>query len=157
MNSVVKLNIETLRSRGGRGIAGVLWFVVDGRPFPSVGWDDFVDVVLTAFATGCGQLLRRESDVAIVHLMEGPYAIELAGTSCGRIRLSAVERGVTRRVAAVGEVDAAALAEEVLAACAQALERCQAQVWCGADVGALELSAKKLAAALASAAAEPSP
>src|SRR4051812_22305838 len=95
MSSFLVVDSSSLEARVGAAATANLWLVVDGREFPSRGWNDFAVVVLAWWATALLRLFRGASTKERVDFMDGPYAVEVTGPSSGALRLRALE-GVER-------------------------------------------------------------
>jgi hypothetical protein len=93
--------------------------------FPLPGWNDFIVVVLEAWASALLRLLRGTSRSERVHFMEGPYAVDISRVEGGAFRVCAIERPNRERfcvdVRPVSLVESVATAAEaVLLVCRQA-------------------------------------
>src|ERR1044071_10222141 len=80
----------TFRSSGPA--TGDITLLVDGVPFPSAGWNDFVIVILQAWISALVRLAQQASQNERVHFMGGTYAIDLGPVRNGLVRLRAIER-----------------------------------------------------------------
>jgi len=105
---------------------GNVWIMLGQLAFPFQNWNDFVVVILEAWASAVVRMLRGVSEHERVHFMEGPYVVEVSRASEDVLRLHAIER--VRQEQEIASEDARALdfidgmlacSEEVLAACRQ--------------------------------------
>jgi hypothetical protein len=94
--------------------------------FPFQNWNDFVVVILEAWAAAVVRMLRGVSEHERVHFMDGPYVVEVSRASEGVLRLRAIERARQEQEITCEDTQALdfingllACAEEVLAACRQ--------------------------------------
>lgn len=118
---------------------GDIAVMVGGVVFPDPGWNDFVVVILDAWALALPRLLRGESQSERVHFMEGPYAVDISRIDASSIRLCAIE-GRDRQVACA-EGATVGFAESVVSASQDVLRACR-------DGGAWTRDAEQLDRAL---------
>lgn len=85
----------SIRSNGRGPVTGDIWIVADREPFPAVGWNDFVVVVLAAFGNALGRIVRG-SKKEIVYFMEGPYEVHVEPAVGGVLACTVDERNRTR-------------------------------------------------------------
>jgi len=133
------VDAKTLRAGSVSPATGAVWIAWDGVAFPSEGWDDFVVVILDAWASALLNLLRSRSEREEVHFMEGPYSVDVTRASESVFQVCAIERrrGLHASVAA----DARILVQSVIAAVESVLAACRA-----AHIGSAEVD--RLSAAL---------
>ena len=111
----------------------------DGTVFPHPQWNDFIVVVLGAWASALLRLLQKESHSERVHFMEGPYAVDIRSVGGGLLHLRALERPSRQRAGA--DVPAVEFAESVISAAEEVLSACR-------DAGCWTEDAEKLAGVL---------
>jgi hypothetical protein len=112
--------------RGRSGATGNICVALGTLVFPDPNWNDFVVVILDAWAAALVRILNGTSEFERVHFMEGPYAVDIEVPSTGELRLRAIDRGQGEREKAVvdtpltGFIDSlTSSATSVLAACRQ--------------------------------------
>jgi len=95
MDAHISIVVETESVRaGGQGPnTGNIWVVLGQEPFPMVGWNDFITVILDALASAVLRLVDGASRQEVVHFMEGPYELHLMRGAAGYLRMTARIRG----------------------------------------------------------------
>lgn len=75
MNTNIHIVVEpeTIRPGHSGPATGTIWLMLNRKAFPDYGWNDFVVVILEAWASAIERLLVGASDHEVVHFMEGPY------------------------------------------------------------------------------------
>src|SRR4051794_37491721 len=72
---------------------GELWVSVGDYAFPAERWNDFVVVILEAWASASLRLAKGSTAVERVHFMDGPYELEMTPRAHdASVRLRAIER-----------------------------------------------------------------
>lgn len=132
---------------GGPATAGI-WLEVDGREFPSRGWNDFAVVVLGWWVAAVLRLLDGESTRETVHFMDGPYAVEVTQPFSSRLRFRGLGGASRRDEVVVGEGRAAPFLDSLLSASRTMLDLCRAQGWWSPDAQELKDSSEALEAAV---------
>jgi hypothetical protein len=122
----IVVDAKTIRPGSAGPATGDVWIVLGQREFPFQNWNDFVVVILEAWAAVVVRILRGFSKLERVHFMEGPYMVEVSCASGGLLRLRAVERAQQEQEIACEDTRAldfidglVVCSEEVLAACRQ--------------------------------------
>jgi len=113
---------------------GDVWLQFGDTAFPVDGWNDFVVVVLEAYACALIRLLEGNGDRQLVHFLEGPYSVEVSG-SREFLTLRALENDRIER--AVAETDAAALVQSLLVGADAVLNQCREIGWESTDTDKL--------------------
>ncbi len=72
---------------------GEIWLAFDSIAFPAPRWNDFVVVILEAWAAALLRILRGSSSFERVHFMDGPFEVEIRRASDDELQLLALERG----------------------------------------------------------------
>lgn len=139
---------ETVRP-GRRGPAtGSIWVVLGKEPFPLVGWNDFVVVIMEALTSAVQRIVVGASQSEVVHFMEGPYELRLERSGTGFLQISAVERGRGERLTLLAsEVE---ILEAVLAPAESILDACRSRACWSTEADSLEAARAVLALALTS-------
>lgn len=134
----VRLLVEppTISLRTSAPATGSIALVVRDVVFPVEGWNDFVVVILEAWATALVRILQRSSETESVHFMEGPYVVELTRLTTGAIQVRALERSGRERV--VTTVMSLVLAEDALLAAQDVVTYCRSQGHRSRDFDRLE-------------------
>ena len=135
------VDLESISLRSAGPATGCIAVNLGGEFFPSARWNDFVVVIVEAWASALLRLLRRSSDVERVHFMEGPYAIEIERIENGQLRLRAIAH--PNRVRAYADVSSTGLAKALLTVGQGVLQKCRRGGYANRDV-------ERLADALAS-------
>src|SRR5215469_12433684 len=86
------VDAKTLQAGGVGPATGAVWISLGEIAFPFEEWDDFVVVILDAWASALLNLLRGVSRREEVHFMEGPYSVEVSRLSESAFQLRAIER-----------------------------------------------------------------
>lgn len=63
---------ETVRPGRPGPATGSIWVVLGKEPFPLVGWNDFVVVIMEALSSAVQRIVAGTSQSEVVHFMEGP-------------------------------------------------------------------------------------
>src|SRR5262245_60597798 len=122
----IVVDAKSIRPGSAGPATGNIWIMLGQLAFPFQNWNDFVVVILEAWASAVVRMLRGVSEHERVHFMDGPYVVEVSSASEDVLRLRAIERA--RQELERGCEDARALdfidgllacSEEVLAACRQ--------------------------------------
>lgn len=135
------LDPSSIGFRSSRPATGNIALLVDGAPFPSAGWNDFVVVILDAWIRALVRLAQHASQNERVHFMEGPYAVDMGHLRNGVVRLTAIER--PHRERALVDVGILPLMEDATTAANLVLDACR-------RAGHESADADRLDAALAS-------
>ena len=125
-NVRIVVDAKTIRSGSAGPVTGNVWIMLGHLAFPFQNWNDFVVVILEAWAAAVVRMLRGVSEHERVHFMDGPYVVEVSCVSEGVLRLRAIERARQELERACEDTRALDFinglldcAEEVLAACRQ--------------------------------------
>lgn len=105
MNTHIVINHGSFRPGGVGPSTGEIWLTIDGVAFPAPHWNDFVIVILEAWAAALLRLARGYSRFERVHFMDGPYEVELSRTGEGVLELRALERGSVEKARVSVRVD----------------------------------------------------
>jgi hypothetical protein len=128
--------------RRSRLATGDVHLALGDDVFPAPGWNDFVVVIVTAFAASARALFAGAPE-ARVFFMEGPYAVDLRrGPDTWTVHL--VETGARERIRAQAPVDGAAFVESILTACDAVLGASDAPPSGSRDTKALAVAAASL-------------
>lgn len=138
MSSAIRVDASSLETRAGAAATANVWLVLEGREFPSHGWNDFVVVVLAWWATALLRLLRGTSKKELVNFMDGPYTVEVSWPSPETFQLRALEGAKRNHERAVGSAPAVEFAISLIAQGRDILEACRQQEWWSSDAAALE-------------------
>ena len=128
------VDAETFRPGGVGPATGGVWLKAGSVVFPLVGWNDFVVVVVEAWAAALLRLLGGSSDREVVHFMDGPYRVELTACSKGEVTLRAIH---DRREVACVRASVVPLLESILAGGDATLLACRRHEHSSADVDRL--------------------
>ena len=112
--------------------------------FPSERWNDFVVVIVEAWASALWRLLSRTSTVERVHFMEGPFEVRLQAVAHGILTVEALER--PNKLRASLNSDERLLATSAVVAADATLQACASAQYRSADVGRLEDAQHRLVA-----------
>lgn len=110
--------------------------------FPTADWNDFVVVIVEAWLSALRRLAAQETESERVHMMEGPYAVDIARLSAGRFRVRALER--PNRQLASSDVSLSVLVEDAIRAGDLVLQSCRNAGDRSADLTRLESSLQAL-------------
>jgi len=138
----LELDVGTVSLRDTGPVTGNIALVLGNERFPTEGWNDFVVVILGAFAVALARLMRRTSETEQVHFMEGPFAVSLTRLEGGEFRIRALER--PSREHALVAVRPFGLVGSVLAACDDVLQLCRSAGHSSRDVDQLEAGLAEL-------------
>jgi hypothetical protein len=127
---------SSIAFRSSGPATGDITLLLDGGPFPSAGWNDFVLVVLQAWISALVRLAQQTSQNERVHFMEGPYAVDVGPLRNGLVRLRAIER--PHRERALVDVGILPLMEDAMTATNHVLEACKRAGHKTADVDRLD-------------------
>jgi hypothetical protein len=75
---------------------GDIWLEMSGTAFPMSHWNDFVVVILHAWAVALVRLLRGKATSAQVYFMDGPHQVDITLVSPRTLRVSAQDSGRER-------------------------------------------------------------
>jgi hypothetical protein len=125
MSSLIIVDTSSVEARAGAAATANLWLVIDGREFPSRGWNDVVVVVLSWWATALLRLFHGTSTQERVNFMDGPYTVEVSGPLAGMLRFRALEGSGRTHETALGGAPAVEFATSVIAQGRQVLEACR--------------------------------
>ncbi len=126
-------DLSSLRVRSpGPAIAGV-WLAVGASAFPSLGWTDFIVVILGWWADALTQILRDKTSHAKVHFMDGPVMVELSMAESDRLSFKMFDCSTERHVVAVGDALLKRLLAEVTERSRLVLEECESRKWWSTD------------------------
>ena len=140
MTAHIMIDPSSFRLGGIGPSTGEIWLAFGRIAFPAPRWNDFVVVILEAFATALLRILMGRSTVERVHFMEGPYEVELRRESAGDLQLRALERGsIEKARAGVTRLDefTSAAARRVIGRTAR-LRVCRATVYKLCERGELD-------------------
>ncbi len=76
---------------------GPIWIILNGNPFPSQDWDDFVVVIMSAMCTAITRLLSGLSEQETIYFMDGPHQLlftKKKNTSSCRLTVRSMERDI---------------------------------------------------------------
>jgi hypothetical protein len=135
-NARLIVDPSSIAFRSSGPATGDIALVVDGAPFPSAGWNDFVLVVLEAWINALVRLAQQASQHERVHFMEGPYAVDMGPLRNGLVRLRAIER--PRRERALVDVEILLMMEDATTAANHVLDACRRAGHESADVDRLD-------------------
>ena len=125
----------SLHSSGTGPVSGKLWLEMDSVAFPEADWDDFVIVILAAWADALLQLQSGLASRAHVHFMEGPYEVELLGPRGGLVGVHARESEA--KPCLTGNVPFSQLSGSVVSASFSMLDACRELGLWSADADSL--------------------
>lgn len=125
------VDTETFHPGGVGPATGGIWLDATSVVFPLAGWNDFVVVIVEAWAASLLRLLGGSSDREVVHFMDGPYRVELTAASKGEVTLRAIHN--EREIACV-HASVVPLLESILAAGEATLLACRRCEHWSADV-----------------------
>ena len=112
MTLLINANPRTLK-RAVRGpMTGDIWITLGRESFPSPRWNDFVVVILCAWANSVLRIVRGESARERVLFMEGPYRVEIETYERGMVHLRATAH--PNKTVAHADVSAKTLLENIL-------------------------------------------
>jgi hypothetical protein len=114
---------KTIRSGGVGPATGDIWITLGQLAFPMKDWNDFVVVILEAWASALVRLLHGVSKHERLHFMDGPYVVEIVCLSEGVLQLRAIESG--RHEKACVDARALPLVESLLAGSEGILSACR--------------------------------
>ena len=127
---------------GTRPATGDITLLLGSESFPAVGWNDFIIVILTGWASALHRLALGTSQYERVYFMEGPYEVQLRRAGPETFALRALERPRWER--ALVEVDAIPLIESVVHGGTDVLAICRAAQHRSTDVERLEATVNSL-------------
>lgn len=104
---------------------GEIWLAFGNIAFPTAHWNDFVVVILEAWAAALLRIIKGSSHFERVHFMDGPYEVTITRAGESMLQLRALERGSIERAcinmpARVLLADLLEVAQDVISACEQA-------------------------------------
>jgi hypothetical protein len=140
-------------------MTGTIWLRLGDVDFPEAGWNDFVVLILDAWVAALLQLLRGESEHAIVHFMEGPHEVHLMPDAGNRLTLVAKTRGrgpEPRQVAAA-KAPLSDVAMDVVTSAEAILSLCQERFLWTVDARRLKSSVAQLRGKITKPQVDPSP
>ena len=124
----IVIDPNTLTSNDPGVATGTLWVAIGGTEFPAEGWNDFVVVILEAWASALLRLAQGASTTELVHFMDGPFELSMAATESGNIELVARERDGAER--ARSTVALATLAQNLSGSAEKILGACRERsIW----------------------------
>lgn len=115
IEATLHVDPRTIRFRQERPATGDIWLRAGATEFPVHGWNDFVVVIVGAFATAARQMLEGAGR-ARVDFMDGPHAVDLIDATGGSWYLRLFDTGTREIVRHEVRVPAAPLVASVLAA-----------------------------------------
>lgn len=115
-----------------RSVVGPIWVRVAGTDFPEPGWPDFPVALLGGWLTTLSELERIGPGPAMLHFMDGPYAIEIIRD--GAVWVVHAQENEADIVAETVVTSLAELVSPVGAAASRALAACRERGWNGSDV-----------------------
>ena len=120
------------RSTHGQ-IAGIVYAMVDGIPFPERGWSDSVVVVLSFWLEALNSLVTGVSDSASLRFLDGPFRIDMKRSASG-VHLIAVDS--RRQDVGVSEldIDLEGIRTQTVRAASQVLCACSEKNWWSPDI-----------------------
>lgn len=133
--SILTVGVETIRPGAGP-CTGDIWIEMGSEAFPMQGWNDFIIVILEAFASALVRILRRVSTVERVYFMEGPYAIDICLIAPNMVRVRAIAD--RHRERAVLDTETLVLIENLLQVCQRAITACRGTACWSQDAERLE-------------------
>jgi hypothetical protein len=89
----IVVDTESLRAGSLGPATGSIWVQLGDKAFPARGWNDFVVVILGAFARAVHRMTSENSQREVIHFMEGPYQLILERTGEGSVAISALHLG----------------------------------------------------------------
>ena len=119
-----RIDTATLRA-GSQGPATAdIALLLGGEAFPMERWNDFVVVILCAWATAAVRLLRKEKAVEKVYFMDGPYLVTIKATRDNFWILELIEHRASPTEIDSGKVPVFPLLESLISACDSILSAC---------------------------------
>jgi hypothetical protein len=140
ISSIIMVEASSVKVRAGGPATANLWVVIDGREFPSRGWNDFVVVVLGWWAAALILLFRGVSTRESVSFMDGPYSVEISRPSSGTLQFRALEGAMRANESALGSAPAFEFALSLISQGRVVLEACRQRNWWSSDAETLQLS-----------------
>lgn len=123
-NTIIVVDAATVRPGRRAGPAtGSVWINLGEVEFPMKGWNDFVVVILAAWASAMVRLLCGSTTRERVHFMEGPYFVDLLFPAEGPLQLLAIGPG--RAEKAYVDVEAVPFVESLLSGSEAILATCR--------------------------------
>jgi hypothetical protein len=129
-NVRIVIDPRTIIGRQAAPATGDIWIEIDEVVFPLQGWNDFVIVILEAWAGALVRILRRTSKCETIHFMEGPYMVRVQRPSRAVLHLRAIERYRGERERACVDTGAEDFVNVVLSCAEGALTECRRRsIW----------------------------
>lgn len=129
---------ESVAVREGGPATGSIWLLLEGQDFPLSGWNDFVVVILAAWATALLQLLRGERERVMIHFMDGPYAVEVERTTPTSLHVRALEGPGRSTERICGHADLLPFTDDLVRQARSILGECRKREWWSSDAATLD-------------------
>jgi hypothetical protein len=126
---------SSISMRASGPATGNIALAVGGITFPTIGWNDFIVVVLEAWLGAILRIVRRTSNAERVHFMEGPYVVDLTRLETGAIQVRAIDRPNRQR--AIVEATPLSLVDNAIGAADGVLAFCRERDFRSVDVDRL--------------------
>ena len=139
----IVINEATFQQQRSGTTTGTIFWLINGKAFPDEAWNDFVIIVLAAWAAAVARLLSGTSTKESLNLMDGPYLLLCQGSS-DLVDCKVIERRKSEAVVAVWSGNTVDLAKQILVAGKASLRKCHQLSWSSPDIKELEYEIKRL-------------
>ena len=144
MDARIVVDGSTLKPGNLGPATGSVWLDVDEISFPVHGWNDFVVVVLRWWAVALRRVLRGDRGPHEINFIDGPYLVELSGSSGDSWTLALFDTGRTRRMRSQHQVRPRELVNSLILGSESVLSACRDTACWSSDATALEEAAAAL-------------
>lgn len=131
---LIKCVLATIAQSPSGAILGNVYVELDSRPFPDVGWSDFVVVILCWWIDRLAALTRGQK-TAVLSFMDGPFEVRASDYDGTTAEIELVRRGTRSTTLAVARINTLTLLSSIELVAADVIAVCDPHSW---DSDALE-------------------